>query len=223
MVPAYNEEKTLESVIVDLLDSKYYVVLVDDGSKDNTFQIARTIQKKYHNNLFIHKHIINRGLGAAIKTGIQASINHDASYIVTFDADGQHNPQDIINVLKPLKDKTADVVIGSRIFSDMPITRNFGNYLMNILTFIFHGLYVHDSQSGLRAFTVDAAKKLKLNYRGYDISSEIIREIKANNLKFAEIPITTIYTDETMNKGTNTTVGLKILFRMIIDSFKINK
>lgn len=221
MVPAYNEEKTLKPVLIDLLSRDYYVVLVDDGSKDNTFQIARTIQKEYPNKLFIHRHIINRGLGAGIKTGLQASVNHGADYIVTFDADGQHNPEDIVNVIKPLKTGEADVVIGSRVFSDMPITRNFGNYLMNVLTFIFHGLYVQDSQSGLRAFTCDATKKLKINYRGYDISSEIIREIKSNDLKFSEIPITTIYTDETMNKGTNTRVGLKILFRMILDSFKI--
>ena len=91
---------------------------------------------------------------------------------------------------------------------------------MNVLTFLFHGLYVQDSQSGLRAFNRNAAKQLKLNYRGYDISSEIIREIKRNNLKFLEIPITTIYTDETMNKGTNTRIGLKILFRMVLDLFK---
>lgn len=221
MVPAYNEETTLKSVLTDLLSRGYYLVLVDDGSKDNTFKIAMDVQKEYPNLLFLHRHIINRGLGAAIKTGLQASINHGADYIITFDADGQHNPEDIINVIKPLKNGEADVVIGSRVFSDMPITRNFGNYLMNVLTFIFHGLYVQDSQSGLRAFTRDATKKLNLRYRGYDISSEIIREIKLNNLKLSEVPITTIYTDETMNKGTNTRVGLKILFRMILDSFKI--
>ena len=220
MVPAYNEEKTLEYVLIDLLNRGYYVVLVDDGSKDNTFEIARNVQRNYSKKLFLHKHIINRGLGAAIKTGICAALNHGADYIVTFDADGQHNPEDIVNVIKPLINGEADVVIGSRVFSDMPLTRNFGNYLMNILTFIFHGLYVQDSQSGLRAFTRNATKKLNLRYRGYDISSEIIREIKSNNLKLSEIPITTIYTDETMNKGTNTRIGLKILFRMVLDLFK---
>ena len=118
MVPAYNEETTLESVLIDLLSRGYYLALVDDGSKDDTFKIARSIQKNYPNKLFLHKHVINRGLGAAIKTGIQASINHGADYIVTFDADGQHNPDDIINVIEPLTKKEAEVVIGSRIFSE---------------------------------------------------------------------------------------------------------
>jgi glycosyltransferase involved in cell wall biosynthesis len=220
VVPAYNEEKTVAFVLEDLCQRSFNVVLVDDGSRDGTYDIVKDMQNKYPNHIFIYRHVINRGLGAALKTGIAAALKNGAEYIVTFDADGQHDPHDIETVCEPLINKDADVVIGSRNFSDMPLSRNWGNYLMNTLTMIFYGIYVNDSQSGLRAFNANSARLLKLNYHGYGVSSEIISEIKKNNLNLKEVPIKTIYTSYTLEKGTNTSVGLKILFKMIIDIFK---
>lgn len=220
VVPAYNEEKHVETVLRDISKLGYSIILVNDGSKDNTLNIARNVQKDYPNQIYIVSHVINRGLGAALKTGMTDALKHDAKYIITFDADGQHAFEDIPKVLKPLQEKKVDAVIGSRIFEDMPTTKRFANNVMNILTHIFYGIKVKDSQSGLRAFSSEAAKKIDVVSAGYGVSSEFIKEIKNNQIPFDEVPITTIYTDETQHKGTNAIVGIKIMFKMIGDLFR---
>ncbi|HSO25170.1 MAG TPA: glycosyltransferase family 2 protein [Methanobacteriaceae archaeon] len=220
LVPAYNEEKTVAEVLKELCEMGYKVILVDDGSQDETYNIVNALQADYPSRIFIYRHVINRGLGAALKTGMEASLKNGAEFIVTFDADGQHDVEDIEGVCHPLIEKKADVVIGSRNFKDMPLSRNLGNYLMNFLTLIFYGIYVKDSQSGLRAFTAKSTRVLNLNSRGYGVSSEIVSEIKKNNLKLKEVPIKTIYNSYALSKGTNTSVGLKILAKMFIDIFK---
>lgn len=221
VVPAYNEENTVSWVIEEIANRGYHVVLVNDGSKDNTLKNARESQKKYPNNIFIASHIINRGLGAALKTGMVIASNHGAKYVVTFDSDGQHEFNDIAKVCKPLKDGEADVVIGARSFKDMPVTKNFANTIMNLLTLVFYHVNVKDSQSGLRAFTIDATNKLDVVSEGYGVSSEFIREIKEKGLKLKEVYITTIYTEDTQHKGTNMLVGFKIMCKMFLDMFRI--
>lgn len=220
VVPAYNEEKSVGNVIEEIAKLDYKVILVDDGSKDNTNKIANSIKDKFPNNIFIYKHVLNRGLGAALNTGMYASLRRNAKYVVTFDADGQHAVEDIAKVIKPLINGEADVVIGARPFEDMPKSKNFANSVMNLLTRIFYRVNVKDSQSGLRAFKAEVIPKLKIISQGYGVSSEFIREIRRNNLKLKEVTITTIYTPETQAKGTNALVGLKILFKMILDLFK---
>jgi len=220
VVPAFNEEKTVGTIIEEIAALGYKVILVDDGSGDNTFEIAKNSKLKYPDNIFIYQHVINRGLGAALKTGMTGAIRHGAKYVITFDADGQHAVEDIAKVCKPLKNSDAEVVIGSRPFEDMPMTKNFANTVMNLLTHIFYRTKVKDSQSGLRAFKAEFIPKLNIISRGYGVSSEFIREIRRNHLKLDEVTITTIYTPETQDKGTNAIVGLKILFKMLIDIFR---
>ncbi|WP_461462566.1 glycosyltransferase family 2 protein [Methanobrevibacter sp.] len=220
VVPAYNEEKHVEKVLIDIANLGYNIILVNDGSRDNTLNIARNVQKKYPSQIHIVSHVINRGLGAALKTGMTVALKHNAKYIITFDADGQHNFEDIAKVIKPLRERKADAVIGSRIFDDMPTTKHFANDVMNILTHIFYGVKVKDSQSGLRAFSASAAKQIDVVSAGYGVSSEFIKEIKDNHIVFDEVPITTIYTEETQHKGTNAIIGIKIMIKMIFDLFR---
>ncbi len=221
VVPAYNEEKTVSQVIEEIAKRGYYVVLVNDGSSDNTLENTKKSQKKYPNQIIIVSHIINRGLGAALNTGIADALKHKAKYIVTFDADGQHEVNDIQKVCKPLQEQKAEAVIGARPFEDMPLSKNFANTMMNLLTRVFYRVKVRDSQSGLRAFTANAASKINVVSQGYAVSSEFIKEIKDNNLKLEEVTITTIYTDETAQKGTNVFVGIKIMLKMIFDMFRL--
>ena len=221
VVPAFNEEKTVSQIIEGIAEKGYNVILVNDGSRDNTLDLAIASKRKYPNQIFVVSHVINRGLGAALKTGMVVALNKGAKYIVTFDADGQHEIEDIPKVCKPLQDGEADVVIGARPFEDMPISKSFANIIMNALTLIFYGRKVKDSQSGLRAFTAHAADVINIVSRGYGVSSEFIKEISDKNLRLAEVTITTIYTPETQNKGTDAIVGLKILTKMVIDLFRI--
>ena len=220
VVPAYNEEKTVSEIIEGIAKEGYNVLLVNDGSADNTLELAIESKRKCPDKIFIVSHMINRGLGAALNTGMEAAIKKDAQYIITFDADGQHAIEDISKVIQPLYDGEADAVIGSRPFEDMPLSKSFANIVMNFLTLIFYRRKVKDSQSGLRAFTRDAASKINVVSSGYGVSSEFIKEITDNNLRLSEVTITTIYTPETQNKGTDAIVGLKILFKMIIDLFR---
>jgi len=95
VVPAYNEEKTVSPIIEGIVQEGYNVVLVNDGSKDNTLNLVIESKRKYPNKIFIVSHMINRGLGAALKTGMTVALNKGAKYIMTFDADGQHEIGDI--------------------------------------------------------------------------------------------------------------------------------
>ena len=139
VVPAYNEEKTASPIIEGIVEEGYNVILVNDGSKDNTLNRVMESKRKYPDKIFIVSHMINRGLGAALKTGMTVALNKGAEYILTFDADGQHEIKDIPKVCKPLADGEADVVIGARPFEDMPLSKSFANYIMNALTLLFYG------------------------------------------------------------------------------------
>lgn len=220
ILSSYNEEDTLEEVVDGLVERGFKVLIIDDGSKDNTPAIAKNLVRKYNPMVFYYRHRINIGLGGAIKTGIKAALKRGADIMITFDADGQHNPDDLYNMYPPLQEGKADIVIASRDFSDMPTGRRFGNTVMNYITYIFQGKMVTDSQSGLRAFTSETARTLDLKSPQYGISSEIIGEIKRKNLRFMEVPMTTIYDERTIQKGTNTTVGIKIVLEFINETLK---
>jgi len=220
VIPAYNEEKTVGKILEKIAKLDYKIVLVDDGSRDNTLEISNNAKKKYPNHIFVYHHVINRGVGAATKTGMIAALKHGAKYIVTFDSDGQHAIEDIPKVCKPLQIGEAEVVIGARPFEDMPTSKRFANNIMNLLTLVFYRINVKDSQSGLRAYKSSTVYKLNIRSDGYGALSEVTREIRRNNFKLKEVPITTIYTPETQAKGTNALVGLKILIKMILDLFR---
>ncbi|KZX15741.1 glycosyltransferase family 2 protein [Methanobrevibacter filiformis] len=220
VIPAYNEENALGNLLENLVRFDYKIVVVDDGSKDETYLIAKSIKEKFQNNIFLCKHLINRGVGAATKTGMEDALIHGAKYIITFDADGQHAIEDIEKVTKALIENRADVVIGSRPFKDMPFSKRVANMIMNFITLLFYKVAVKDSQSGLRGYDALVIPKLNIHSDGYGALSEFTREIKKNNLKLEEVEITTIYTPETQAKGTNAIVGFKIFVKMVRDIFR---
>ncbi|MDO5824307.1 glycosyltransferase family 2 protein [Methanobrevibacter sp.] len=215
ILPAYNEETRITPVIEKIAEMGYKMVIVNDGSSDNTLNVIRESQRKYPDNIFIYSHIVNRGVGVAMQTGFDAVLKYNPKYIVNMDSDGQHDVDDLENVLEPLITGRAQAVIGVRPLKDMPLSRNIANAIMNILTRIFYKVDVSDSQTGFRAITIDALRKININARGYLISSEFIREVNDNEIPFEEVVIKTIYTPETQAKGTNVIVALKILIQMI--------
>ncbi len=219
VLPAYNEATRIEPVLEDIANKGYNMVIVNDGSSDNTLEVVKRSKSKFPNQIHIFSLPINRGVGIATQTGFEAVLKFNPKYIVSMDSDGQHSADDLDEVIKPLVTGEAEAVIGVRPFKDMPKTRSFANSIMNILTRIFYRVDVSDSQTGFRAITVEALDKISINATGYLISSEFIREINDNNIPFAEVPIQTIYTPETQAKGTNVAVALKILFQMIKHQF----
>ncbi len=212
IVPAYNEDRTLSSVLDDL--KKYFkngqIVVIDDGSGDNTREIAKS------KNVEIISHIINRGLGGALSTGIEFTVEKGAENIITFDADGQHDVKDVKKLLYPLINEEASFVIGSRFKGDtskMPFIKVLGNKILNYITFGLTGRLVTDSQSGFRGISRDMAKDIELKCDRYAISSELIMESK--DLKLVEVPIPAIYDEYSSKKGTNVISGIKIFLKLI--------
>ncbi len=219
-IPAYNEEKMIGKVIsslpkrllgVDRID----VVVVDDGSIDRTREVAES--KK----VIVLHHIINRGLGGALKTIFAFALPRNYDILVTFDADGQHESKYISDVIKPILSQKSDVVIGTRWKSKthVPFSRRLINQLANILTFILYHIWTSDSQSGLRAFNNKAINKIKLQTDGMEVSSEFFKEIKSNKLRFSEISINPVYSDYSLNKGQKLsnapTVLINLLLRLV--------
>ena len=210
IIPAYNEEKTIKEVIKGLKEKGYNdIIVVDDGSPDKTFELASKEKVK------VYRHIINRGLGGALNTGITAALRENADFIVTFDADGQHDVDDIEKLVKALEEGY-DVAIGNRINEKMPFVRKIGNIGLDFVTYMLFGIYVHDSQSGLRAFTREAAEKIEINTNRMEVSSEIITEIGRKNLKLKEVPIKTIYTKYSLSKGNSVWNGFKIALKLLL-------
>jgi glycosyltransferase involved in cell wall biosynthesis len=214
VVPAYNEAKVIGNVLDELLKqfSAGNIIVVDDGSTDETAKLAE------QRGVIVLKHFLNRGLGASLKTGFERALEDNADIIVTFDADGQHQVEDISRLIQPILDQKAEIVIGSRFLTaqSMPVLRNFYNRLGNFITFIFFGIWTTDSQSGLRAFSRSALQKMETVCDRMEISSEIIHQIKKQNLRLVEIPIEAIYTNYSLSKGQNFINGFKTFLRLLI-------
>lgn len=212
IVPAYNEAKTVAEVVRGLKPYADRVIVVDDGSIDRTGEIAAAAGAR------VVRHCINRGLGAAIGTGVAAALADGARAIVTFDADGQHRPEDVPRMIADIEAGKADVAIGCRVQDRrrMPVSRRLANWCGNALTYALFGIWCSDSQSGLRAFSRAAAERLEIRTDRMEVSSEIIKEIKRNRWRCAEVPITPIYTEYSMSKGQGFVVGLKTAGRLVI-------
>jgi UDP-N-acetylglucosamine---dolichyl-phosphate N-acetylglucosaminyltransferase len=217
VLPAFNEEKVIARVLDSLKREGYNdLIVVDDGSADKTAQVAN------RHGAEVVRHSINRGLGGALGTGLAAALARDADVIVTFDSDGQHNPKDIKRLISPLKEGIADAVIGSRLVKPkgMPFIRRLGNMGLNIITYVLFGVWTTDSQSGLRAFSRDAARKIDIKTNKMEVSSEIIKEIGRNRLRYHEIPIKPIYTDYSMKHGQKHTNGFRIVAKLLIERLR---
>ena len=217
VIPAYNEEKNIGQVLAGVKKYTENIIVVDDGSKDKTSQIAKSCGAE------VFRHLINRGLGGSLGTGIKAALGKGADIIVTLDADGQHDPDEIPKLVEPVKNKEADIVIGSRFLEkqEMPLFRRAGNYFFNLFTFFLFGIKTTDSQSGMRAFNRKVAESLEIFTNGMEVSSEIIKEIKQQGFKMKEVPIKAIYTDYSLSKGQGFFVGAKTLAKLLI--FKLTK
>lgn len=219
VVPAYNEEKTIGSVLTDLL--RYFrreeIVVVNDGSKDRTEEIARSF------GVHVLTHLVNRGLGGALGTGLAYAVRKGAKMILTFDADGQHLIGDALKVMKPVAEGKADFAVGSRLKGDtsqMPFIKKFGNFVLDFITALFARKYVSDSQSGLRCFSGECAAKIKITCDRYAVSSEIIIEAVKNGCRIVEVPIKAVYTEYSMRKGTNVLEGVKIALNLLFDKLR---
>ena len=217
IVPAFNESAVIHKVLKSIPRrvkglSRVQVVVIDDGSTDETAQEAQKA------NVAIVSHSINRGLGAAIKTGIEWVKLNGSDIAVTFDSDGQHYPKDIHKIIKSLITQKADLVIGTRfaLKQKIPKDRKVLNWLANIATLLIFGVSSTDSQSGLRAFSKKAIDLIDFKGERMDFSSEILHEAKRHHLLVKEVPIKAIYTSYSRKKGQKNLNAIPILIRFLV-------
>jgi glycosyltransferase involved in cell wall biosynthesis len=217
VIPVYNEAQVIRQVIEEVRrHGDYSIIVVDDGSRDDTYQMARQAR-----DVVVLRHRINRGKGAATKTGIIAAQRLQPDVVVTMDGDGQHDPADIENLVCPILCDGYDVVLGTRLVNreGMPKIKVLANTIGNLVTWLFYGMHVTDSQSGFRAYSHYAASIIDTRADKYEYDSKVIREIKNHRLRFKEVPIQVRYTDYSMGKPQKQgfIMGLKTLWRMIWD------
>jgi glycosyltransferase involved in cell wall biosynthesis len=201
-----------ELATLPLSELQSEIIVIDDGSEDHTFREAR------ETGVLVLQHATNLGLGAALGTGFEMARLHEATIVVTLDADGQHDPGDLPRITAPILDGTADVVIGSRMLDPegMPFDRLIINRAANWLTFALFGIWVSDSQSGLRAFSREAIDQLEIQASRMEVSSEIVAEVGRLRLRLVEVPIRPIYTAYSRKKGQSNLNGLSVLYRLLV-------
>ena len=187
ILPAFNEEVSIGSIVLLTRHYADHVIVVDDGSSDRTAAIAR----KAGAHVIVHE--VNKGKGGALKTGFTAAAGLGADVIVTMDSDGQHNPSEIPLLVAPIIDGYAEMVNGSRYLNhtdkNTPIYRRFGQSILDTATNMNSGLKITDSQSGFRAFAASTKDVFRFNAKGMAIESEMLADAGRSGLRIKEVEI----------------------------------
>lgn len=211
VVPLFNEEKHIVNVLKDLQKHKLSMVVVDDGSKDDSGKKVAQLKIK---KLKLLTHKINLGKGAAMKTGADYAFENGADAVIFIDADGQHESSDLKRFIKALESKKFDVVFGSRNFGyGVPLVRYLGNKFASVMIAFLFKLYVSDVICGFRAITKRAYDQIRWESSGYGVETEMVVLVGKNNLRFCEVPVATIYHDKT--KGVTALDALGIFFSVL--------
>lgn len=205
VLPAFNEEKRIKEVLLSLRKFNLLIIVVDDGSTDNTYLVSKRHCKA------VLRHRINLGKGAALKTGTEAAFLLGATAVVIMDSDGQHKTTDIPKFIDALSSGKTDVVFGSRNMGmGVPFVRFTGNKAASVLISLLFGIYVSDLICGFRAFTKKAYQKIAWQSLGYGVETEMVIKTGQANLRHLEVPVETVYHDKF--KGVTILDALGILF-----------
>ena len=210
-IPAFNEEKSIAGIITRLKKKYQTIIVCDDGSSDLTGEIAKEL------GAIVITHPKNLGYGGAIRSIFLKSSELQMDALVTFDADGQHDVNDIDVVLKPIIEHKADICIGSRFLeknTKIAKYRKIGIKTITGITNISTGLKISDSQSGFRAYNKKVLEKIIPTEFGMGVSTEILIKSKKENFRITEIPITISYDGDTSSQNPVTHGGGVILSTM---------
>lgn len=219
VVPQFNEAQNIEMVLKELCQCNFCncnlnIVAIDDCSTDGTYKISSSFP------IVTGRHLLNLGQGAALQTGITYALSQGAEYIVTFDADGQHQVSDIPKLLQPLQQGRADVALGSRFLAGgvaegIPGMRRLLLRMATIYTKVTTGLKITDTHNGLRAFTAKAAAKIKITQNRMAHASEILSCIAEQKLSIVEVPVHIKYSAQSLKKGQKASNSFNILWESI--------
>jgi len=216
VIPALNEATRIGAVVRVVRPYVSEVLVIDDGSTDNTAQAAET------EGAMVIRHMLNRGQGASLKTGTHAALAHGADVIVHMDADGQHDPTVIPALADPIIRDEADVVFGSRFMGidpkGMPTIRRAYFHAARLFNTFLLGIprSITDPQSGARALSRNAAECIDFCQDGPAHCSEILKKVTRSDLRYIEVPVLVRYTEETLKKGQRFSVAFRILWQLIV-------
>ncbi len=215
VIPAYNEETRIGSVVRAARTYAAEVIVVDDGSTDATGHKATEAGAR------VLRHMDNCGPGAATMTGIEAARLLQADVITTLDADEQHDAHDMPALLTPIERGEADVVFADRfaLRNAIPLIRRFFNAIGNVVTLLATGRWVHDSQCGFKAFGPRAVKEIQLRMNGFEFCTEIVRESVQHRWRITQVPVKVLYSAYTLAKGQSFATGMKTAFKILLRSF----
>jgi len=212
VIPAWREAKVLRGVVESLQGVCAGIVVVDDGSPDDTGSEALA------GGAIVLRHAVNLGQGAALQTGIDFALLEGAEYIFTFDADGQHAPESLAVMGETMQASGADVVLGSRWLGtadSIPGLRKLVLRAAVVFTRYQAGLDVTDTHNGLRLFSREAARRIRITQSRMAHASEILEQIGRLKLKYAEAPVKVRYTEYSLRKGQK----ISGMFRVLLDIF----
>jgi glycosyltransferase involved in cell wall biosynthesis len=214
VTPAFNERKRIGAVIKAVSRHTHGVVVINDASSDDTAEIARSA------GAVVIDLNINKGAGNATRLGCCKAIEMGADVIITIDADGQHNPDEIPKLLQPLIENRAQIVFGGRPRSpSMPFENRFGNRLLSELSSALLGVKVNDTLTGFRAFKTEVFNDIVWQADRYSFVSEMVFRMAKAHVKFVEVPVSTIYHDN--KKGMRKRDGIKTLLLLFWWKFTI--
>jgi glycosyltransferase involved in cell wall biosynthesis len=217
IIPAYREQGRIGAVVHDVKAYIDCVVVVDDGSADNTAAEAAAA------GAIVIKHDENSGKGVALETGFEWAYRNEYKFLVTMDADGQHAAEDLPAFLSSYNEGLYDVVIGNRMWdsADMPLVRRVTNKIMSWLLSRRMKQYVPDTQSGYRLYACDVIKDIRCRSLRFNAESEILLILAAKNIAIGAVPIKVIYGDE--KSKINPVKDTVRFFRMLRKFRKENK
>lgn len=215
VIPLYNEEQVIGSVIENVLTQFSHVVCVDDGSSDNSAEVAKAAGAR------VLKHPVNLGQGAALQTGISYAVSQpNIDFVVTFDADGQHRLEDAVAMVDIARLENLDIVFGSRFLDNRTkpgLVKKIVLKTAVVITNFTSGLKLTDAHNGLRVLSKRAAAQLQLKQDRMAHASEIVAQLGKMQLPWKEYPVEVLYTDYSKAKGQSVFNSVNILVDLMVD------
>lgn len=189
LIPAFNEAATIAAVVTGVRPHVQAVVVVDDGSSDDTAARAEAAGAR------VIRHLQNRGKGHAVRSGLAQILAQPYSHVLLMDGNGQHRPEDVPKLLEAARTGDADLVVGARVFdkSQMPRSRYYSNTIGSRALSSFIGSPIEDSQSGFRLIRCDALRGLILTATGYEIETEMLIKLARTGIRMTSVPVTLSY------------------------------
>jgi len=213
VIAAFNEGRAIRAVVEELKATYSKVLVVDDGSSDDTAAEATAAGS------LVLRHLVNLGQGAALQTGIEYAYRAGATAIVTFDADGQHKAAEIPRLVRPVLHGEADIVLGSRFLGradNIKTSKIIVLKLAIVFTAVTTGAWFTDVHNGFRCLSFKAAQTIRIRQNRMAHASEILEQIIYNKLRYIEKPVTVVYTDYSVQKGQRLSNSVQIVVDLIL-------